>query len=43
MSIPREEQDQPEVNPDDEDAQLDSLGSGEADVDPDDDRVEDYE
>ncbi|MGM7668588.1 hypothetical protein [Microbacterium sp. A93] len=43
MSIPREEQGQPEVNPDDENEDFDSTGAGEADVDPDDDTEADYE
>lgn len=43
MSTPNDDQGQPEVNPDDENAQLDSTGSGEADVDPDDDSEDDYE
>lgn len=43
MSMPRDEQGQPEVNPDDENAELGSDGSGEVDLDPDDDSEADYE
>ncbi|WP_313816455.1 hypothetical protein [Citricoccus sp.] len=43
MSMPRDEQGQPEVNPDDENADLGSDGSGEVDLDPDDDSEADYE
>lgn len=43
MSTPRDEQGQPEVNPDDENADLGSDGSGEVDLDPDDDSEADYE
>ncbi|REE03729.1 hypothetical protein [Citricoccus muralis] len=43
MSMPRDEQGQPEVNPDDENADLGSDGSGEVDLDPDEDSEADYE
>ncbi|MGW9551953.1 hypothetical protein ACWG8W_12960 [Citricoccus zhacaiensis] len=43
MSTPRDEQGQPEVNPDDENADLGSDGSGEVDLDPDEDSEADYE
>lgn len=43
MSTPRDEQGQPEVNPDDENTDLGSDGSGEVDLDPDDDSEADYE
>ena len=42
MSTPRNEQGQPEVNPDDENEDFDSDGAGETDVDPDDDTEADY-
>ena len=43
MSTARDEQREPEVNPDDENAELGSDGSGEVDLDPDDDSEADYE
>lgn len=43
MSTPRDEQGHPEVNPDDENADLGSDGSGEVDLDPDDDSEADYQ